>query len=146
MPTTDTADWALTVSYLVTLDQSDLGSFATCEGLGIEVVLETREEGGNNGQIWYLPTRLKYPNVKLTRALSADAIKVVSWITGMAESATRTNGVISAMNSRGDVVVSWELADVVPVRWSGPSLNADSSKVAVETLELAHHGFTVKGA
>ena len=27
------------------------------------------------------------------------------------------------------------------VRWSGPSLNLDSPKVATETVEIAHHGF-----
>jgi len=31
--------------------------------------------------------------------------------------------------------------DVVPVRWTGPSLNPDSPKVATETVEFAHHGF-----
>jgi hypothetical protein len=30
---------------------------------------------------------------------------------------------------------------VVPVRWTGPSLNPDSPKVATETVEIAHHGF-----
>ena len=48
------------------------------------------------------------------------------------------------MNSAGKPVLHWELTDVVPVRWTGPSLNSDSSKVAAETLELAHHGFQVK--
>ncbi|TDN93067.1 phage tail protein [Microbacterium sp. BK668] len=144
MPLTESKDWALTVSYEVKLDEAILGAFATCEGLGIEVVLETREEGGNNAYPWQFPTRLKYPNVKLTRPLSADAEKTVQWITGFIDSAKRVNGVITAKNSAGKAVLHWELTDVVPVRWTGPSLNTDSSKVAVETLELAHHGFQVK--
>ena len=41
----------------------------------------------------------------------------------------------------GEIVASWWLDGVIPVRWSGPSLNLDSPKVATETLELAHHGF-----
>ena len=48
---------------------------------------------------------------------------------------------ISAMTGEGTVVASWSLDGVMPVRWSGPSLNLDSPKVAMETLELAHHGF-----
>ncbi len=43
---------------------------------------------------------------------------------------------------RRKVVASWGLLGVIPVRWTGPSLNLDSPKVATETLELAHHGFT----
>jgi len=29
----------------------------------------------------------------------------------------------------------------VPVRWTGPSLNVESPKIATETIEIAHHGF-----
>ena len=49
---------------------------------------------------------------------------------------------ISAMSADNIVVASWGLIGVIPVRWTGPSLNLDSPKVATETLELAHHGFT----
>jgi hypothetical protein len=35
---------------------------------------------------------------------------------------------------------------VVPVKWSGPQLSLDSAKVAIETLELAHHGFLAPGS
>src|SRR3954454_6975950 len=119
MQPTESKDWALTVSYEVKLDEEALGAFATCEGLGIEVVLETREEGGNNAYPWQFATRLKYPNVKLSRPLSADAEKTVHWITGFIDSAKRINGVITAMNSAGTAVLHWELTDVVPVRWTG---------------------------
>lgn len=143
MPMKETVDWALTISYQVSMDNAELGEFATCEGLGIEVVMEVREEGGNNDFAWSLPTRLKYPNVKLTRPLSTDAAKVVRWISGIVESSERSNGKIVARTSAGKPVLTWALSDVVPVRWTGPSFNSESSKVAVETLELAHHGFRV---
>src|SRR5262245_59581253 len=98
MAVREAVDWALTVRYVVSLDNAELGEFATCEGLGIEVVMETREEGGNNDFAWSLPTRLKYPNIKLTRPLSADAAKVVRWIAGIVESSKRSNGKIEAKN------------------------------------------------
>ena len=46
------------------------------------------------------------------------------------------------MTAERKVVASWGLLGVIPVKWSGPGLNLDSPKVATETLELAHHGFT----
>ncbi len=58
---------AVTVCFAVSIDGDDLGVFNSCEGLGVEVVMEQREEGGNNGYVWQLPTRLKYTNVKLSR-------------------------------------------------------------------------------
>jgi phage tail-like protein len=132
---------AVTVCFAVSIDGDDLGVFNSCEGLGVEVVMEQREEGGNNGYVWQLPTRLKYTNVKLSRALGPDTVKVARWFTGITSKVTRRTATIVAMTSDNSKVASWNLTDVVPVRWSGPSLNLDSPKIAVETIEIAHHGF-----
>ena len=45
------------VAFSVELDKMSVGTFSSCEGLGLEVVMEQREEGGNNGLVWQLPTR-----------------------------------------------------------------------------------------
>jgi phage tail-like protein len=134
-------DPAVTVCFAVSIDDKKLGTFNSCEGLGVEVVLEQREEGGNNGFVWQLPTRLKYSNVKLSRPLGPDTVKVAEWFASMTAGVTRRTATIVAMSSDDVKVASWSLADVVPVRWSGPSLNLDSPKVAIETIEIAHHGF-----
>jgi phage tail-like protein len=134
-------DPALSVCFAVSIDDKDLGTFNSCEGLGVEVVIEQREEGGNNGHVWQLPTRLKYSNVKLSRPLGPDTMKVAKWFASMTSGVTRRTATIAAMNGDGTVVARWSLAEVVPVRWSGPSLNLDSPKVATETIEIAHHGF-----
>ena len=138
-------DTAVSVRYVVKLDDQELGSFSSCEGLGVEVVMETREEGGNNTLVWQLPTRLKYPNIKLTRPLGKDTEKIAKWIATMATGYTRKTGTIQAMRADGQVIAQWGLLDVVPVRWSGPSLNADQPKVVTETIEIAHHGFVAPG-
>ena len=48
------------------------------------------------------------------------------------------------MTANGTKIAGWELYDVVPVRWKGPSFNPDQPKVIMETLEIAHHGFVAK--
>ena len=35
--------------------------------------MEQREEGGNNGFVWQLPTRMKYTNIKLSRPIGPDS-------------------------------------------------------------------------
>jgi phage tail-like protein len=135
------SDPALSVCFAVKIDDSDLGTFNSCEGLGCEVVIEQREEGGNNSFVWQLPTRLKYTNVKFSRPLGADTAKVARWFASMTAGVKRRTATIQAMSGDGTVVATWELDGVVPVRWSGPSLNLDSPKVATETVEIAHHGF-----
>lgn len=146
-----TEDPAVSVCFVVELDSIGLGAFNSCEGLGCEVVIEQREEGGNNGFVWQLPTRTKYPNIKLSRPLTRDTEKVAKWFAKAVQKGTgeridkgKTTGVISAKTLSGTVIASWSLLDVVPVRWTGPSLNPDSPKVATETIEIAHHGFSTE--
>ena len=129
------------VCFAVKLDKDNIGTFTSCEGLGLEVVMEQREEGGNNGLVWQLPTRMKYTNIKLSRPIGPDSAKLTKWIVKALNGLKPTTGVISALDAEGESVAEWSLAGVVPVRWTGPSLNLDSPKVFTETLEIAHHGF-----
>ena len=76
-------DPAVSVCFSVKIDNDDLGYFISCEGLGVEVVLEQREEGGMNSQVWQLPTRLKYTNIKLSRPLGPDTVKITKWFASM---------------------------------------------------------------
>ncbi len=136
---------AITVCFGVSIDDSALGSFNSCEGLGVEVVLEQREEGGNNGFVWQLPTRIKYSNVKFSRPICDDTSAVMAWLASMTTGVTIRTAHITAMTGAGATVAKWGLLGVIPVRWTGPSLNFDSPKVATETLEMAHHGFAPAG-
>jgi len=142
----DEVSVAIGIRYQVKIDDADLGEFTSCEGLGAEVVMETREEGGNNTLVWQLPVRIKYPNVKFSRPIGKSTEKVAAWIASMATGFTRRTGSIVATNAYGDVIATWSLEGIVPVRWTGPSMQPDTSKVVTETVEIAHHGFTKGGA
>jgi phage tail-like protein len=141
MPDTDEA---VAVCYVVKLDDKNLGNlgaFSSCDGLGCEFVMEQREEGGNNGMVWQLPTRIKYSNIKLSRPVTEASSQITKWFASLASGIERKTATIEARTLEGKVIASWALEGVVPVRWSGPQLSPDSPKVATETLELAHHGF-----
>ena len=68
-------DPAVSVCFAVTIDNSsyDLGLFTTCDGLGCEITVESRQEGGNNGFVYQLPGPMKYTNVKFTRPSTPTA-------------------------------------------------------------------------
>ena len=142
------SDPAVAVSFSVIVDGQDLGAFTECGGLGFEVTIEEREEGGNHHFVHQLPGRLKYTHVTLTRAVNRDTAKVARWVASMANEPRRTAAQIVAMTHDMEAVVRWGLTGVIPVKWTGPQFTADSPKVATETLELAHHGFdpTTTGA
>jgi phage tail-like protein len=41
-------------------------------------------------------------------------------------------------NERGEDVLAWKFERGLPVKWTGPSLNAGQSEASIETLEIAH--------
>lgn len=76
-------DPAISVCFTVSVDGIDLGTFTTCDGLGCEVTLEAREEGGNNGFVYQLPGRMKFTNVKLSRPVNSDSAQIAAWMSSM---------------------------------------------------------------
>ena len=140
-----TKDPAIGLYFSVTIDGVVLGSFSTCEGLSVEVQTEDREEGGENGFVYKLPVRMKYSNIKFTRPIGPDSQSIVEWFAKLAPGIKRTTAHISALTPDRKPLVTWDLHGVIPVKWQGPSFSAESPKVATETLEIAHHGFSTKG-
>jgi phage tail-like protein len=53
---------------------------------------------------------------------------------------------ITAMTAGGEDITTWNLAGVVPVKWTGPSLDVMSNNVATETLELTYQEIIGLGA
>jgi phage tail-like protein len=124
----------------------DLGSFTACEGLGAEYEVFEYQEGGENGYVHRIPGRLKFAPIKLTRPVDAKSGPSASgglaaWFSQLKNEVTRRTAAITARDAKGNVIAQWNLVDVYPSRWTGPSLSADGNNVPKETLELAHNGF-----
>ena len=131
-----------TIWFSLSIDGESLGYFNGCEGLASEVEVEHRQEGGNNGFVWALPTRVTFSTIRLTRPLTPDTTKVAKWISSVQTGIKRPTAQIAALRADGSEVASWGLIEVLPVRWTGPNLDPASPAVATEVLEIAHHGFT----
>ncbi|AKZ56499.1 Phage tail protein [Streptomyces ambofaciens ATCC 23877] len=131
-----------TIWFTLTIDGESLGYWNGCEGLSSQVEIEQRQEGGNNGFVWQLPTRVSFSTIRLTRPLTPDTTKVAKWISSVQTGINRPTAQISALRADGSLVARWGLIDVLPVSWQGPSLDPGNPAVANEVLEITHHGFT----
>lgn len=104
-----------------------------------ETEVESRKEGGENNFVYKLPKATKYANLTLKRGISDDSLW--SWykdvIYGKIE---RQDISVCLLDEGGDEVMRWNFEKAFPVKWDGPSLNASSSSVAVESLVIVHHG------
>ena len=136
------ADPALGLRFKVTVDgQTELGNWQKCEGLNVEYDVHEYREGGQNGYVHKLPGRAKYENVKLTRPVDSSTMSVASWLASIQMRATRGTAQITVLDPSGAEIADWVLIEVLPIRWSGPSLDVNGNQIAMETLELVHNGF-----
>lgn len=133
-----TLDTVVSVYFALEIDSADLGVFTSCEGLGIELQIEQREDGGGGSVVHLLPGRFKYTNLKVTRPVGPDTAKTMAWLQQMVNGVAPSNALLSALAPNGSTVYSWSLTGVLPARWSGPSFNASNPSPATETLELAY--------
>jgi phage tail-like protein len=138
-------DPGTSVHFSLQIDNIDLGEWNTCDGLGCEVDLEQHREGGNNDFVWQLPSSLRYSNITLTRPLTSQTRKVTTYLAALTDRVRRGTAQIAARRPDKAVLVQWGLADVVLVRWTGPSFDPNRNEIASETIELAHHGFLEVG-
>ena len=136
----------LTLRFEVTIDhQVDLGNWTKCEGLTVEYDVYEYKEGGVNGFVHRLPGRAKYQNIKLSRPVTKETAAVGLWLANVKPDTPRTTMQIAVMDEAGTEIAAWSLDSVMPVRWTGPTLDVAQSGVATESLELAHNGFLKGG-
>jgi phage tail-like protein len=142
--TTGDPDPVAMFKFWVEIKSIVVAEFKECSGLRLERTVETIEEGGVNDRVHYLPGRNKYSNIVLKYGVMSSN-ELWNWFQeGLYDGKVkRVNFSILLRDVKGDVVKRWNVTDGYPVKWEGPSLNVESSQVAVETLEIAHHGLTL---
>jgi len=129
--------------FFVEIDGVDHGGFTECTGLQAEVEVTEQREGGNNAFVHKLPGRVKHSNVTLKWG-STDSDALWSWFQDVARGKVERKDVsVVLYNTTQEEVRRWNLREAYPVKWSGPAFNAGAAAAAIETLELAHHGFEV---
>jgi phage tail-like protein len=116
------------------------GGFSECTGLDMSMDIEEYKEGGNNATILRFPTRVKWANLRLKRGV-AIADDLWLWHYGFVQGrVVRRDGVVTLQDEQQNPVKVWSFTRGLPVKWTGPSLNATQNQVAIEELEIAHEG------
>ncbi len=115
-------------------------SFSECSGLQVETEIEEYREGGVNDFVHKFPKRTKYQTITLKRGLT-DSEELWDWHQDVVDGFfTRHDGSILLLDHEGQEQWRWNFIEAYPIKWVGPALRADQGAVAIETLELIHHG------
>jgi phage tail-like protein len=136
--------------FYVEIESQITASFSECSGLGVQIKKEILMEGGVNEQQRVLLGPAEFSDVTLRRGLSNDAV-FWNWIspllTQQSGSGTppshRRNINILVFNQAGETMQCWTLIGAIPISWKAPTLQADSSTVALEELTLTYEGLKV---
>lgn len=137
--------------FVFELDGAEIGVFREVLGLQLSVAVHEFAEGGQNGYVHRVPGRMSWPHVLFRRGLT-DSNALFEWLgkssgEGFAAAGnklTRSTGAVTALDTTGARLRTWELIDVFPVRWRGPDFSVDRPDPLEEELEVAHHGFRAR--
>jgi phage tail-like protein len=129
---------------LSAIQPAAVAGFSECSGLETTLDVEEYKEGGNNGTVLRFPTRVTWAHLRLRRgvALSDD---LFNWhhdfVLGFGK---RRDGVVILQDDQHNPVKVWTFTRGLPVKYTGPSLNATQSQVAIEEMEIAHEGLQLQ--
>ena len=143
-------------NFFVTLDPADAylppvqamqipmiasGAFQEVRGLGGDLEVFAYPEGGTNNFVHQLPVRHTWTRISLKRGLVRDQSLFDWYRAGLTQSlGARRDGCVVMMSPAGAAVMAWQFRAGIAAKWTGPDLNAMTAGVAVESLEIAHHG------
>lgn len=117
-----------------------LGGFTECSGLEMTLEVEDHKEGGRNGAVLKFPTRTTWSPITLKRGIGAGTA-LWDWHYGFAEGkGKRKDGLIMLLNDLHIPSHIWYFRRGLPLKYTGPSLNAGASAVAIEAMEIVHEG------
>lgn len=121
-------------------------AFTECTLPSLTVETEKVKEGGQNGYIHHLPTRVKAGNITLRHGITRGT-ELLNWymqvIEGNIAAATR-DVEVTMYGTNLKPLTRWMFERAYPVKWSGPTLKTSDQALAIEVLELVHHGFQIR--
>jgi phage tail-like protein len=129
-----------------------IAGFSEVSGLEMTMEIENHMAGGINDRVLHFPGRVRWSNLILKRGVVArrdplDTSDLWTWFqTYLDGRGSRRDGVIMLLNEQRLTAVAWGFRRGLPVKWTGPTLNATQSAVAIESIEIAHEGlYQIKG-
>jgi phage tail-like protein len=125
--------------FLLEIDGIASGGFSRVKGLSRDVKHESYREGGVNEYEHKLVTQVTYPAVVLERGLALEDLW--QWALDTADGDVQRRTIRLRLQDEANVKQwAWQIENAIPVKWSVSDLDASSSQVVMESLELAHHG------
>ncbi len=120
--------------------------FKSVGGLKVETEVVDYRSGGVNDSTFKLVGATKWSNIVLKRGfVGKDAKQLLDWRMKWlhrTDALPRSNGTIIQLDTKLTTQGTWSFVEGWPVKWELSELDAAKNEIAIETLEIAHHGLT----
>ena len=129
--------------FVVEVDKKAQAAFTECTLPAIEFDVEEVKEGGQNSYTHQLPGRRKAAKISLKSGVGK--CELLAWyLQNLRGPIIRKLVTVKLLDPKMNVVMSWQIGDAYPVKWSGPELRTDSNTIAIQTFELVGGEITVE--
>jgi phage tail-like protein len=123
---------------LVSIQNVVLGGFSECSGLEMSRGVKAEVVGGQNYTPRTYTEQFTWSNIRLRRGVTLSD-DLWNWYYGFFEHKGKPrDGIIFLQNDLHIPVKIWVFRRGIPVKWTGPAMNAAQGQVAIEELEIAH--------
>lgn len=127
--------------FVTAVDLAITAAFSECSGLEATLQVEDYSEGGENRFVHRFPTRMTFSNIVLKRGVTFNQDLWRWHLDFLQGRGRRLDGLIVLLNEGRQPVRYWSFQRGLPLKWTGPVLQAGQNQVAIETLEIAHEGW-----
>lgn len=135
--------WLPSFRFAVDVAGERQAAFVECTLPGVEWETEDIKEGGLNAFTHSLPGRRKSARITLKNGVGKS--KLMEWFfSSMSGKIERKPVTIILLDAQQKPVLTWDVRDAFPVKWTGPQLKADANTIAIQSLDLACGEVTVK--
>jgi phage tail-like protein len=131
-------------NFLVEVDGVTVAGFSECSGLSSETDPIEYRNGSEDITVRKLPGLVKYSNITLKRGFTQGK-ELWTWRKQVLDGKTqRRSGTVTLLDEARKPAIRWNFREAWPRKLDGPTFNAKTNEVAIETLEIAHEGLVVE--
>lgn len=131
-------------NFLVEIDNVTVAGFSECSGVNTETDAIEYRNGDTDITVTKLPGLKKFGNITLKRGFTASK-ELWEWRKKVLDGKTeRQSGSIVLQNEARQEALRWNFREGWPRKWEGPTFNAKTNEVAIETLEIVCEGIALE--
>jgi phage tail-like protein len=119
--------------------------FTEVTGLTYEIqAIEYRAGSSAEFFVTKMPGLQKFNNITLKRGVFKRDNEFFIWLNTVKQSTIERRDItIKLLDENGTPVMIWSVKQAFPVKLEGPSFKSSSNEAAIESIELAHEGFSI---